>query len=29
MRNDYHEASANIAFDRTLNFLNKHMDNSD
>tara|TARA_B100000959_G_scaffold116853_1_gene122901 strand:+ start:479 stop:1156 length:678 start_codon:yes stop_codon:yes gene_type:complete len=28
MRNDYHELSANLAFERTLTFLNKHMGNS-
>ncbi|HIK76476.1 MAG TPA: dienelactone hydrolase family protein [Gammaproteobacteria bacterium] len=26
MRNDYHKLSANLAFERTLNFLNKHME---
>ncbi len=28
MRNDYHELSANLAFKRTLTFLNKHMEDS-
>jgi len=26
MRNDYHELSANLAFERTLTFLNNHME---
>ena len=28
MRNDYHKLSANLAFKRTLTFLNKHMEDS-